>query len=151
LNIHGEQVSDRRRLYDARFCFLNFAQRAFCASEIRFRAAAERRRRPPRRADRPLFPTVKPCNALTAASRPRNSSCTSARLVCMSSRIWARFTVVSSWSRWTAQALNCSKRLKSGCPISCFVAGSSSRHDSIFQLQKLLQAQGQSRRKLLPG
>jgi hypothetical protein len=86
-------MTGARGAYEARFCFLNFAHRAFCASEIRLRAAAERCRPPPRRADRPLFPTVKPCNAFTAASRPRNSFSTSARLVFISARIRVRFTI----------------------------------------------------------
>jgi hypothetical protein len=50
---------------------LNFAHRAFCASEIRFRAAADILRRPP--ADRRVCPTAKRRSAFAAASRPLSS------------------------------------------------------------------------------
>src|SRR5260221_13011318 len=79
-------------IYAVRFCFLNFAHLAFCASDIRLRAAAESLR--VLRPERLALPGVKPCNAFAAASKRRNSLCASARLASIVARIWARFTLV---------------------------------------------------------
>ncbi|SRR6266496_16432 len=58
-----EAHEDRCIHCDARSCFLNFAQRAFCASETRLRATEELGEQIVLH-----FPTIKACNTFTAAS-----------------------------------------------------------------------------------